>query len=158
RHRLPARGVARIAPRARRADALVRRRGARRRCPARRPRRRRRQRAEPDLAGAAVPPHHPLRRRSVRLRRRSRAQALAVGARGRAAGLSFRRMERPFQRWAPAVAVIAAAIWIGWQQRGGYWIDSHEHGFYPVRLVEWLESWRAGARYPRWCPGLYGGY
>src|SRR5437764_14457828 len=69
-------------------------------------------------------------------------------------------MERPTERapWAPIIAVIAAALWVGWQLRGGYWIDSHERIWYPVRLVEWVEAWRAGAWYPRWCPDLYGSY
>lgn len=37
------------------------------------------------------------------------------------------------------------------------WWDSHETVRYPLRVVEYLEGWRAGYPYPRWAPDLLGG-
>ncbi len=37
------------------------------------------------------------------------------------------------------------------------WWDSHETVRYPLRVVEYLEGWRAGYPYPRWGPDLLGG-
>ena len=37
------------------------------------------------------------------------------------------------------------------------WWESHETIRYPIRVVEYLEGWRAGWFYPRWAPDLLGG-
>lgn len=51
-----------------------------------------------------------------------------------------------------------AAIWVVQPMHDVTWWASHEHVSYPVRVREYLEAWRGGAWYPRWCPDLYGGY
>jgi uncharacterized membrane protein len=38
------------------------------------------------------------------------------------------------------------------------WWSSHEYIWYPVRVVEYLEAWRAGALWPRWGPDLESGF
>jgi len=60
--------------------------------------------------------------------------------------------------WLPSLIAIAAALALLAPWRGVYWWASHEKYWYPVRVVEWVEAWRAGAWYPRWCPDLFGGY
>jgi hypothetical protein len=56
------------------------------------------------------------------------------------------------------IGVVVASYLIWYVLAGGPWWDSHESIWYPVRVVEYVEAWRAGAVYPRWCPDLYGGY
>jgi hypothetical protein len=60
--------------------------------------------------------------------------------------------------WAPLLIVIAAGVHVGLATRGGAWFVTHEWIWYPVRLVEYVQAWKGGALYPRWCPDLYGGY
>src|SRR5581483_9604019 len=60
--------------------------------------------------------------------------------------------------WGPPALIAIVAIHISLAMIGGDWPDTHERIWYPVRLVEYVQGWRGGSFYPRWCPDLYGGY
>jgi hypothetical protein len=61
-------------------------------------------------------------------------------------------------RWWPAVLLVFGALWICSKMWEVTWWSSHENIWYPIRVHEYLESWRSGGWYPRWSPNLYGGY
>lgn len=58
----------------------------------------------------------------------------------------------------PLLLVALPAILIIHTLYGGNWFESQEHVSYPIRVVEYLQNWKAGVPYARWCPDLYGGY
>lgn len=60
--------------------------------------------------------------------------------------------------WWPGLLLAIASMWVVSPMYDVDWWGSHESYWYPVRVHEYLESWRAGVWYPRWCPNLYGGY
>ncbi|HEY4242107.1 MAG TPA: 6-pyruvoyl-tetrahydropterin synthase-related protein [Kofleriaceae bacterium] len=62
------------------------------------------------------------------------------------------------RRWWPVLLLLAGATWICAAMWRVPWWQSHENVCYPVRLVEYLDSWRAGHWYPRWCADFSGGY
>ncbi len=39
-----------------------------------------------------------------------------------------------------------------------HWFQTDEREMYPIRLVEYLQSFKCGHFFPRWCPDLCGGY
>lgn len=40
----------------------------------------------------------------------------------------------------------------------GYWYSSHDSYWWPIRVVEYVQAWKGGSLYPRWCPDFYSGY
>jgi len=54
--------------------------------------------------------------------------------------------------------VLAGTIQISLSLRGGLWFESQDALWYPVRIVEYAESIKGGAWFPRWAPDLRGGY
>ena len=57
----------------------------------------------------------------------------------------------------PLLLLALAAVWTSLPMFTYPWWDSHETVRYPLRVVEYLQGWRAGAVYPRWGPDLLGG-
>jgi len=63
-----------------------------------------------------------------------------------------------FIKYLPALMVAAAALQVTSKLWGVKWFQSHEEELYPIRLVEYVQSFKCGSFFPRWCPDLYGGY
>jgi len=58
----------------------------------------------------------------------------------------------------PVLMIAAAAVQVVSALWGVNWFQSHEREMYPVRLVEYIQTFKCGSCFPRWCPDLYGGY
>ncbi|HWE30212.1 MAG TPA: hypothetical protein VHB97_19535, partial [Polyangia bacterium] len=56
-----------------------------------------------------------------------------------------------------ALLLVTAAVSL-WPLTLSYWYQNHDMVAYPVRLLEYVGAWRAGAIWPRWAPDLYAGY
>jgi hypothetical protein len=54
--------------------------------------------------------------------------------------------------------VLALATALCWPLTRVFWFVSHEHNEYVTRVVEYASAMQHGDLYPRWLPGLYGGY
>ncbi len=61
--------------------------------------------------------------------------------------------------WAAiAATLLVTAATSLWPLTRSYWYQNHDMVAYPVRVLEYVGAWRAGAIWPRWAPDLYEGY
>src|SRR5258707_12579986 len=75
--------------------------------------------------------------------------------------MATRALERWRRHWpvlAVVVGALAAALILCWKLFDAPWYQSHDMVAYPVRAIEYVASWKAGALWPRWAQDLYGGY
>ena len=71
------------------------------------------------------------------------------------------RASATLKRLAPALLIVGAllaSVGFAWRLFDAPWYQNHDMLAYPVRAVEYVAGWKAGALWPRWAQDLYGGY